>query len=85
MKKSSKKEAKEDISNFFIDIKNKDSKQIKKIKKLAMSHNISLKDKRKTFCKKCLTPYKKPKIRIRNKIKRVTCENCGYVSRWGIR
>jgi len=84
MKKLSKSEAKRQIELFFQDIKNKTPKQVKKIKKLAMSNNIKLKEKRKKICEKCLTPYKNPKIRINNKTKNTTCENCGYVSRWKI-
>ena len=82
MEKTQKTEAKKQIQDFFAEIKNKSPKQVKKIKRLAMRHNVSLKDLRKHFCKKCLMPYKNPKIRIKNKIKSVTCENCGYVSRW---
>ena len=84
-KKISKKEAKKQIEEFFLNIKDKTPKEVKKIKKLAMGFNLPLKEKRKTFCKKCLSPYKIPKIRIRNKIKRIVCGDCGYVSRWEIR
>ena len=84
MKKTSKTEAKKEIDEFFKDIKNKSPKEIKKIKRLAMSKKIPLKEKRKLFCKKCLSPYKNPKIRIKNKIKSIKCENCGYISRWKI-
>jgi RNase P subunit RPR2 len=80
--KISKKEVEKQINEFFADIKNKTPKQVKKIKKLAMSKNIALKQLRKKFCKKCFSPYKTPKIRIKNKIKTITCENCQYVSRW---
>lgn len=83
--KFSKTEAKKQIKEFFLDIKNKTPKEIKKIKKLAMKHNIPLKEKRKLFCKKCLTPYKNPRIRIKNKIKSITCRECGYVARWRIK
>ncbi len=84
MKKLSKKEAIEKIEEFFKDIKNKNPKEIKKIKKLAMKHNIKLKEKRKKFCKKCFSPRLKI-ISIKNKIKRVVCEECGYISRWKIK
>lgn len=85
MKKLPKTEAKKQIQEFFLEIKKKSAKQVKKIKKLAMSHNIKLKEKRKLFCKKCLVPYKNPKIRIKNKIKITTCKNCDYVARWKIK
>ena len=73
--KLSKTEVKDQIEEFFIDVKSKTDKQIKKIKKLAMSKNIPLKEKRKTFCKYCLTPYKTPKIRIKNKSPRMPRKN----------
>ena len=83
MKKTlSKLEAKKQVEEFFLDIKNKNPKEIKKIKRFAMAYNIPLKEKRKLFCKKCLGPYKTPKIRIKNKMKSVECENCGGVGRW---
>ena len=85
MKKISKTQAKEKISVFFKDIKSKSPKTIRKIKKLAMSHNIPLKENRKLFCKKCYIPYKSPKVRIKNKTKVITCENCGVISRWKLR
>jgi RNase P subunit RPR2 len=49
-----------------------------------MGQNMPLKEKRKTFCKKCLNPYKNPKTRIKRGIKSVTCEKCGFVARWKI-
>jgi len=74
------------IEEFFENIKNKMPKEIKKIKKQAMSQNIPLKEKRKLFCKKCLTPYSgKEKIRIKNKVKTITCKKCGNVSRWKVK
>ncbi len=84
MKKLSKTEAREQIEIFFSDIKNKDSKEVKKIKKLAMNHNIPLKELRKKFCRKCLSPYKNPRIKIVNGMKNTNCENCGYVARYRI-
>ncbi len=82
MKKNlSKSEAKKQIQEFFKDIKNKTPKEVKKIKRLAMRSNLALRELRKKFCKKCLAPYKNPKTRIKNKIKSITCENCGYVNR----
>ena len=81
MKKFSKTEAKEKIKEFFKDIENKSAKDIKKIKKLAMSQNIPLKELRKKFCKKCYSPLK-GKIRINNKIKSITCKECGNITRW---
>ena len=80
----SKSQAEKNVKDFFKIIKNKPPKQVKKIKKLAMRYNIKLGNLRRKFCKKCLTLYVNPKIRVRNKIKSTTCKNCGYVSRWKI-
>jgi len=86
MKKSiSKKDVEKQIESFFLEIKKKTSEDIKKIKRLAMSYKIKLGEKRKLFCKKCLMPYKNPKIRIKNKTKIVICENCGFTARWKIK
>ncbi len=84
MKKISKTEARKHIKEFFSDIKDKTPKEVKKIKRFAMRHNIKLGELRKKFCKKCLMLYKTPKIRIKKGVKSVTCENCGYVSKWKI-
>ena len=73
------------IEDFFTEIKTKSSEEVRKIKKLAMGHNLPLKEKRKTFCKECLNPYVKSKIRINKKIKSLTCEKCGCTSRWRIK
>ena len=83
MKKNiSKTKAKEEIETFFMKIKSKGPKEVKKMKILAMGKNIPLKGKRKLFCKKCFVPYENPKIRIKNKIKTVVCQNCESISRW---
>lgn len=84
-KRMSKKEASLKIENFFKKLDAKSPKEIKKIKRFAMKHSIKLKEKRKYFCKKCLAIYKNPRIRIKNNIKSMECENCGYVSRWKIK
>jgi len=85
MKKVSKSEAETQIKEFFNNIKNKSPKEVRKIQKLAMRHNIPLRELRKNFCKKCFAPYKSPKIRIKNKIKLITCENCGQISKWKLK
>ncbi|MDP2672363.1 MAG: hypothetical protein Q8O84_00955 [Nanoarchaeota archaeon] len=86
MKNISKKDAEKRIEDFFLDLKSKTPKQVKKIKALAMNKKISLKTKRKLFCKKCLTPYfGTEKIRIKNKMKSVECKNCGKINRWKIK
>ena len=83
MKKLSKTDAEKQIKEFFEYVKNKSPKETKKIKKLAMSHNIQLKELRKKFCKKCYSSDLKIK-RIKNKIKTVECKNCGNLMRWKI-
>lgn len=85
MKKLSKTEAEKQINEFFLNIKNKTPKQIKKIKRLAMSHNVKLGEHRKMFCKKCFHPYKEPSIRIKNDKISIICDNCNYASRWKIK
>lgn len=80
--KTSKTEAQKQIERFFEKIQEKSPKEIKKIKRLAMNKKILLKEKRKLFCKKCLTPYKNPKTKIKNKFKLTECSNCGHISRW---
>ncbi len=77
-----KKQALEKIGEFF---KEKHSKEeVKKIKKIAMSYQIKLRDKRKLFCKKCFSMNLKV-LGLKNKIKRVKCEDCGNDMRWKIR
>ena len=83
MKKISKTEAKEIVEQFFKDIQNKNPDEIKKIKKLAITQNIKLKENRKKFCKKCFSSNLKT-IGTKNKIKRVRCESCGNIGRWKI-
>ena len=84
-KKISKTQANEQIHTFFCDIRHKKSGDIKKIKKLAMSHNIKLGDKRKLFCKKCLMPYVNSDIKIKNGFLTITCKNCNHKNRWKIK
>ncbi len=84
-KKISKTEAQEKIKDFFSKIKDKNSDDFKKMKKLAMSHNIKLGDKRKLFCKKCLNPYRNSSINIKNDFLNITCEHCGFKNRWKLK
>jgi RNase P subunit RPR2 len=74
-----KKEAESEIDEFF---KSRQAKEkVRKIKKLAASFQIKLKDKRKKFCKKCNSMNLKTKS-IKRKIKAVICEDCGNIMRW---
>ena len=79
--KKGKKEAEQEIEEFFANVRDKTPKEVRKIKRLAMSHNIKLKEKRRTFCKQCLHPFVMPKIRIKKGMKIVICNKCGAVSR----
>jgi len=83
-KKISKSEVRKEIEEFFDDIKNKTPKDIKKIKKLSASYKIPLKEKRKMFCKKCLSAYKFPKIKFKCGKKIIECENCKHIVRYKI-
>lgn len=85
MKKLSKEEAKKEIAEFFENINEKTPEEIRKVKKIAMSSSIQLKELRKKFCKKCLMPYKNPKVRIKNKTKTIVCNNCGCISRFKLK
>jgi RNase P subunit RPR2 len=85
VKEISKTETEKRIKEFFKNIKKKHPKQIRKIKKLAMKHNIKLGELRKKFCKKCFFPYNDSKVRIKKKNKIITCGKCGYISRWKIK
>lgn len=85
MKKIPRFEAIKGIEEFFKDITERTPKEIKKIKRLARSINFPIKELRKIFCKKCFTPYKNPKIRVKNKIKTIICNNCNYLSRYKLK
>jgi len=83
--KISKTEAEKEIKEFFSNINDRTPKEIRKMKKLAMKHSIKLGNLRKKFCKKCYSPYKNSKTRIKNKTKSTICKNCGYIYRWKIK
>lgn len=77
-----KKEAEEKIEDFFKEKHDKD--KVKKIKKLTMSHQIKLGEKRKLFCRKCYSMNLKV-LGIKSKIKRVICGDCGNISRYKLK
>ena len=82
MKKLTREEAGEKIKEFFKS-PNKDPQEVKKIKKLAMHYNIKLGVLRKNFCRKCFSMFpKNAKIRVKNRMKLIKCEQCNYISRW---
>ena len=80
----SRKEAFEKIKEFF-EKKNFSSKEVKKIKKLAMSKNIQLLKYRKRFCKGCLSDLKNGKIRITRFYRSIECNGCKFKNRWKIK
>lgn len=85
-KGSSKKQALKEIDEFFKNIRWKSPEEIKKIKKLAMSFNLKLGERKRLFCKKCLVPYSgNEKVRIKKGIKTIVCENCSYVARFRLK
>ena len=82
MGKLTKSEAEKEIKKAFS--RKLSPKEVKKIKRLAMKHNIKLRKLRKRFCKRCYSTELRVKG-IKNKIKTVECKNCGYVSRWKLK
>lgn len=81
-KEVSRTEATEKIKEFF---KGKhDKEEVRKMKRLAMSYRIRLKDERKKFCQKCFSMNLKV-LGMKSRIKRVKCEDCGNVMRWKIK
>ena len=77
MKKNlSKQQAQEEINNFFKK-DNYSSKEVKKIKKIAMKFNIKLREYRGLFCKKCLSKLK-GKSSVKKTHKVVRCSSCGH-------
>ncbi len=80
MKDFTKKEAEVEIINFF-EKNSIEAKEVKKIKKLAMSHRIKLKEYRKRFCKKCCSDLKLGIVRLNNLCKQVTCKKCNALNR----
>jgi RNase P subunit RPR2 len=84
MKKLIKKQAENEIKEFFKNIGKKTSKEIRKIKRLAMHHNIKLGKLRRKFCKYCYSPKLRTKS-VKRGIKTIQCESCGRISRWKVK
>ena len=80
--KLSKKQTEDKIKEIFS--KNPSPREIKKLKKLAMSKNIKLGNLRKKFCKKCyfLVNLKNSEIRIKKGYKVIKCKNCNNISKY---
>ena len=81
-KELNRKETIEKISEFFKE--KHEREEVRKIKRLAMRHQIKLGEKRKLFCKKCFSMNLKV-LGIKNKTKRVKCSDCGNEMRWKIK
>lgn len=84
MKKLTKPEAEREIKEFFKNLKDREPRELKKIKRLAMKHNIKLGALKKRFCRKCYSINLAVK-RIKGKIKVIECKNCGSISRWKLK
>lgn len=82
--KTIKNQARLEIKQFFGNLKCKSPKEVKKIRRLAMKHNIKLGTLRKKFCKKCFSTDLKIKS-VKNKTKTVQCKDCKNIMRWKIK
>ena len=80
--KFSRKEVIEKIDSFFRQTE-LDSKDVPKIKRLAMKYNIKLGGYRRRFCKKCFSDLRKGRVRVTKCYKTVVCK-CGEKNRWKI-
>ena len=79
--KLTKKEAQEKIDLFFRQ-EEFDSKNARKIKRIAMSYHIRLKNHKKRFCKKCFCNLRSGKMRTNKGYMITECSSCGYKNRW---
>ena len=85
MKNMTKSNIEKEIKKVFSD--NPCPKEIKKVKRLAMSKNVKLGNLRKKFCKKCYNLFNSSnsEIRIKKPLKIIKCNNCGNVSRYKLK
>ena len=83
--KQSRKETEEKIKEIFSG--NPSAKEIKKVKKLAMSKNIKIGELRKKFCKKCYSLFnsKNSEIKIKKGFKIIKCKDCKNISRYKLK
>lgn len=77
-----KRKIEEEVEIFFRDIESKSPKEIKKIKRLAMSKNIPLREEKRLFCIKCFNVYKNPTVRIKKGFKIIKCGKCKFRRIW---
>jgi RNase P subunit RPR2 len=78
-KEMTKAEAMRQIEEFF-SRRDFSSEEMIKIKRLSMKFRIRLGDRRRNFCKKCLSKLS-GKTRITKSYKTVECKNCGCINR----
>lgn len=78
-----KTEAKDKIEKFF-EKEKFTAEEMRKIKRIAMKFKIRLKEKRKRFCKKCLSQLN-GKIRISKEYKIIECEKCSFRNKFKIK
>jgi RNase P subunit RPR2 len=82
-KELTRKEAEQKVKEFF-EKERLDSKQTKKIKRIAMKYRIRLGEYKRRFCKKCFSDLRNGKTRISKGNKTVVCPKCNYFNRWKI-
>lgn len=83
-KSFSKKEAEEFIKKSLND--NPAPEKLKKLKHLAMSKNMKIGVLRKRFCKKCYSLFPiNSEIRIKKRLKKIRCKNCGYITKYRLK
>lgn len=93
MKRQINQQISKRMEDLFLDINSRDSdlvnhKKIKEIIEITKRANFPLREKRKLFCKKCLSYFfigKNCKIKIKSKIKSIECLNCNYISRYRLK
>jgi RNase P subunit RPR2 len=78
----SKAAAKEKIESFFKK-EHFSSKEVRKIKRLAMKYKLKLSTHRKKFCKKCLSQLK-GKTRLTKTHKSIECKSCKFINKFKI-
>ncbi len=82
-RQKTKSEVLEQIEKFF-DGRDFSPEEMKKIKRISMKYRISLRDKKKNFCKKCFSKLR-GKTRVSKGFKNVECANCNFLNRVSIR
>ncbi len=80
--KLTKLETEQQISKVFSN--NPRKKEIRKVKKLAMSKKLKLTEYKKLFCKKCFSFFNSTnsETRIKKPFKTIKCKGCNYISRY---